>query len=153
MKTLIFVATIFISLISCNENDSISQNTNIEFTKIAEGFLGGQGSEGIPEQNIVINNETDWNNLKSKMNTNHNETDSFLETEIDFSINMVIASFSDLKNYGGIRLKIDKVVNNSKNIIVSTKFLDTSDENVTFNIIQPYYIAKIPKNDLPVVFE
>jgi hypothetical protein len=151
MKALILILTTVISL-SCSD-DNNSQNTNIEFTEIAEGFLGADGAEGIPEQNIVIDNEADWKDLKTKMNTNVNTTESFSETEIDFSLYMIIASFSDIKNYGGLSLKVEKVINNPENIIVNIKQVVSSDKYVTFNINQPYYIAKIPRSDLPVIFE
>ncbi len=151
MKTLILILTTVIFL-SCSDNNN-SQDTNIKFTEIAEGFLGGQGSEGIPKQNIVIDNEIDWNNLKTKMNANVNTTESFSETEIDFSKYNIVAIFEEVKNSGEFHLKIDEIIKYSNNIFVRIKLESPSGPNVIHIITQPYYIAKIPKNDLPVIFQ
>lgn len=149
MKPLILILTTVISLISCSD-DNNSQNTNIEFTEIAEGFLGGQGSEGIPKQNIVINNETDWNNLKTKMNTNVNTTESFSETEIDFSKSNIIAIFEEVKNSGEFHLSINEIIKKPNNVFVRIKLESPSGPNVIQIITQSYYI---PKSKLPVLFE
>ena len=151
MKALILIFTTFMSL-SCSD-DNNSQNTTIEFTEIANGFLGGQGSEGIPKQNIVIANETDWNNLKTKMNTNVNTTESFSETEIDFSKFNIIAIFEEVKNSGEFHLSIDDIIKKPNNVFVRIKLESPSGPNVINIVTQPYYIAKIPKSDLPGIFQ
>ncbi|TVZ25129.1 protease stability complex PrcB-like protein [Gillisia sp. Hel_I_86] len=151
MKAFILILTTVISLSCSDDNNSL--NTNIKFTEIAEGFLGGQGSEGIPKQNIVIENETDWNNLKTKMNTNVNTTESFSETAIDFSKFNIIAIFEEVKNSGEFHLSIDEIIKKPNNVFVKIKLESPSGPNVIDIITQPYYIAKIPKSDLPVIFQ
>src|SRR5690606_8881920 len=109
MKKLSLILSMFLLLVNCSDDDSVSETSNVEFTEIAEGFLGRVGAQGIPKQNIVIDNEADWNDLKAKMNTINHETENFNETEIDFSQYMIIASFTDVKNSGGLSLKAEKV--------------------------------------------
>lgn len=152
MKPLILILTTVISLMSCSD-DNNSQNPNIEFTEIAEGFLAGDGAEGIPKQNIVIDNETDWNDLKAKMNMVNNETANFSETEIDFSKFNIIAIFEEVKNSGEFHLSIDEIIKKPNNVFVRIKLESPSGPNVIQIITQPYYIAKIPKSDLPMLFE
>lgn len=152
MKSLILILAINILIFSCS-NDSVSQTTNVEFTEIAEGFLGGEGSEGISKQNIVIENETDWNNLKLKMNLVNNETDHFNETDINFSSFMIIASFEEVKNEGEYKLSITEVVKKAENILVKINLESLTGSNTIQVITQPYYIAKIPKSHSPIMFE
>lgn len=127
MKKLSLILSMFLLLVNCSDDDSVSETSNVEFTEIAEGFLGGVGAEGIPKQNIVIYNEADWDELKTKMNTITHETEYFNETEIDFSQYMIIASFTDVKNSGGLSLKAEKVTKNSDNIFVYIKYVKLSD--------------------------
>lgn len=127
MKKLSLILSMFLLLVNCSDDDSVSETSNVEFTEIAEGFLGRVGAQGIPKQNIVIDNEADWNDLKAKMNTINHETENFNETEIDFSQYMIIASFTDVKNSGGLSLKAEKVTKNSDNIFVYIKYVKLSD--------------------------
>ena len=152
MKTKILILVNFFLILNCT-NDSISQVTNIGFTEIARGFLKGDGAEGITKQNIVIYNDTEWNDLKTKMNLVNNETDSFSETNIDFSEFLIVAAFEEVRYEGEHFLSITEIVQTSENIFVKTKLETPSSTNAIQVVTQPYYIAKIQKNDLPIVFE
>jgi hypothetical protein len=150
MKILISILAISILTFSCS-NDSGSQTKRVEFTEIAKGFLAGDGAEGIIEQNIVINNESDWNDLKTKMNTVNNETDKFSETEIDFTIYQIIAVFDQIYTNGGYSINITNISENETNIFV--KIENLLKGNDTFIITQPYYLAKILNSDLTVILQ
>jgi hypothetical protein len=150
MKILISILAISILTFSCS-NDSGSQTKLVEFTEIAKGFLAGDGAEGIIEQNIVINNESDWNDLKTKMNTVNNETDKFSETEIDFTIYQIIAVFDQIYTNGGYSINITNISENETNIFV--KIENLLKGNDTFIITQPYYLAKILNSDLTVILQ
>lgn len=153
MKTLISILTTAVFLISCSKTNVPDQVVSVEFTEIAQDFLAGDGAEGIQKQNIVINNESVWDDLKSKMNAVNNETDLFNETEIDFSNFYVIAAFEEVKNSGEFQLSIIEVLKSSKNIFVKTKTESTSGQSSIQIITQPYHIIKLPKSDLPIIFE
>ena len=152
MKSQILILMLSVLTLSCSEDDNL-QKKNVEFVQIADGFLFGDGAEGISQENMVITSETDWDNLKSKMNTVNSETDNFSETEIDFSKFRVIASFGEILNEGNYKVEITKVSQTTKGIIVSIERKPLSNPNSIKVINQPYFIIKIPVNELPIVFE
>ncbi len=57
----------------------------METTLIAKENLHGNGAEGISEQNLIISDQTTWNDLITQMNSVNNVSDNFTETDIDFS--------------------------------------------------------------------
>ena len=85
------------------------------------------------------------------MNSVNNVSEKFSEVNIDFSEYMVIAAFDDIKLNGGHSMELD-IRSNSEEIIVKTINLG-SGGNATAVITQPYYIVKIKKSDLPILFE
>ena len=150
MKTNLLIVLVSILTLSCN-SDTDSVMVNIEATLIAKGNLYGGGVEGIAEQNMVINDQSTWNDLITQMNSVNNVSDNFSETAIDFSEYRVIAVFDEIKGNGGHLLELD-IVSNSENIIV--KVTDIAPQgNATTVITQPFYIVKIPASDFPVIFE
>ncbi|MDR2919201.1 MAG: hypothetical protein LBV72_07550 [Tannerella sp.] len=84
---------------SCSDDDDNNQDFRpVEFTKIGQGTLSGSGKENITKSNLLITNETDWQNLLDKMNTVNEVTPGFSETSIDFDQYQIIAVFSGYKN-------------------------------------------------------
>lgn len=151
MKKAILIYLLLIFVCSCNNNDDDSNIINIDSTLIAKGNLYGNGTEGITEQNMVINNETTWDNLITQMDLVNDESDDFSEIDIDFAEYKVIAVFDEIKENGGYSLELN-INSNSENIIVSITDL-VPEGNATTVITQPYYIVKIPTTDLPIIFE
>ncbi len=135
--------------VSCNSDDI--QIDNYESILIAKDNLYGNGDEGISKQNLVITDETAWSDLMTQMNSVNNVTDTFSETNINFSEYQVIAIFDDVKGNGGYEIGLD-VVSNSENIIVTVTDLIPGG-NVASVITQPYHIVKIPVSSLAVIFE
>ena len=148
-NVLIILLSIFV--LSCNSNDNNSGMVNIESTLISKGNLFGNGAEGIIEQNLIIADQISWNNLITQMNSANNVSNSFTETNIDFSEYTVIAVFDQIKVNGGHSLELN-IISNSENIIVSVTNLGASG-NATALITQPYHIVKIKNSDLPILFE
>jgi len=68
---------------------------NIEPTLIAKDNLFGNGDEGIIEQKLIISDQITWNNLMTQINSVNNVTDSFTETDIDFSEYKIIAVLNE----------------------------------------------------------
>ncbi|TYA92201.1 protease complex subunit PrcB family protein [Seonamhaeicola marinus] len=149
MKRSLFLILLPLFVLSCDSNET-SENIKVDSTLISKGNLYGNGQENIDKQNIVLENQSSWNSLISKMDTVNNESDNFSETDIDFSKYTVIAVFEDIKANGGHALELN-ITSNSQTILVEV--INTSPKgNATTVITQPYHIVKISKNDLPIVF-
>ena len=148
-KVLIILLSIFI--LSCNPEDDNSEMVHIQSTLIAKDNLFGNGDEGIIEHNLIISDQTTWNNLIIQMNSINNVTDNFSETDIDFSEYKIIAVFDEIKGNGGHSLELD-IMSNSENIIVNVTNL-APEGNATTVITQPFHIVKILNSDLPIIFE
>lgn len=125
--------------------------SSIEQELIAQGNLYGNGAENISKQNIVIKNESDWNELISKINTVNSETDNFSETDIDFNTYQVFAVFDDIKSTGGYSLEM--TITKSNQQIVAKVTSKAFEGGATTVITQPFIIVKIPQSDLPIVFQ
>jgi hypothetical protein len=151
MKKNVLTILLSIFVLSCNSNDNNSGMVNIESTLISKGNLFGNGAEGIIEQNLIIADQISWNNLITQMNSANNVSNSFTETNIDFSEYIVIAVFEQIKVNGGHSLELN-IISNSENIIVSVTNLGANG-NATALITQPYHIVKIKNSDLPILFE
>lgn len=150
MKNALILLLSFLVL-SCSSNDNEVPPTEIETILIAKDNLYGNGAEGIGEQNIIISNQSAWSSLMNQMNSVNNVSDSFSETNIDFSEYKIIAVFDEIKNSGGYSLELD-VTLNSEAIIVSITDI-VPEGNVTTIITQPFHIIKITKSNLPILFE
>ncbi len=118
---------------------------------IAKDNLYGNGDEGIIEQNMVISESTSWTNLIAQMNSVNTVSDSFSETDIDFSEYRVIAVFDEIKGNGGHSLELN-IRSNFENIIVSITDIVPLG-NATSMITQPFHIVKILNSDLAIQFE
>ena len=68
--------------------EGIAESLDIPFRVIADGYLTGNGEEGIGEGGIVINSKEQWEALVTKMNS-VNET--MKEEPIDFDKMTVLA--------------------------------------------------------------
>lgn len=134
-----------------NAGDDSTHSTypiDISFTEIGKGALYGNGSENIPQQNIVITNQTQFNDLINSMNTVNNVSNSFTETNIDFNTYQIIAVFKEVKPTSW-KVEITSVFENAENITI----LIIETENESTVITQPFHIIKIPKITKPIVFE
>ncbi|MBU2903899.1 protease complex subunit PrcB family protein [Arenibacter algicola] len=151
MKKNIIILLFSILVMSCNSDDNQFDIVDVETTLIAKDNLYGDGAEGIIEQNIVISDQSTWNDLLTKLNSINNVSDNFTETEIDFSEYRIIAVFDGVKETGGYSLEL-KLMSDSENIRVNiTKLIP--EENASSVITQPFHIVKIRKSDLPLIFE
>ncbi|CAI8241130.1 MAG: Uncharacterised protein [Formosa sp. Hel1_33_131] len=149
MKTILLILSFFLSF-GCNNNDSQKpfQSTEITFTEIGQGALFGNGVENISQSNLLINNQTDWQNLISQMNSVNNVSDTFFETSIDFDNFSVIAIFLEIKG-NGWEVVINTIIENEDYITISIQ----ETEFMTTVITQPFQIVKIPKTTKEIVTE
>lgn len=128
-------------------NDPIA----VGFTLIGDGEL--MGDENITGSNLVIDNEADWNALKTQMDLFNPYSQYFTETDIDFSAYKVIAVIDELRTSGGYDITIASITDNDGQLVVDVENSNPTEANVTTVMTQPFHIIKIPNTDLPVVFE
>jgi hypothetical protein len=124
---------------------------NVKISTIAQGDLPGAGEEGITKQNSIITTESEWNKLKTAMNTINTETNNFTETEIDFAKYQVIAVFDEVKSSGSWSIDITEIIEYSDRIVVTVQNLKKGD--ITCVMTQPYHIVKIPVTEKKIEFE
>ncbi|WP_430412611.1 protease complex subunit PrcB family protein [Kordia sp.] len=151
MKKCIFLCVVSLFLLSCDSDDSETTNTTIETTLIGVGNLYIGSSQGVDEQNLIINNESEWNALITLFDAANDVSSTFTETDVDFTAFTVIVAIDQVRPNGGHLLDI-AVNANSENIVVTVTSLVPQGAATTV-FTQPYHIVKIPKNTLPVIFE
>ncbi|WP_299098539.1 hypothetical protein [uncultured Winogradskyella sp.] len=151
IKTLILLALIVTFGCKCNKTSTEMVNKQVEATLISKGNLYGSGSEGLEKQNLVITNENDWTQLLNQIDSVNKVSSGFSETKIDFSKYDVIAVFESVKGSGGHKIDV-AVSTTSDNKLIQVKH-SAPIGNATSVMTQPYYIAKILKSKLPIVFE
>jgi hypothetical protein len=151
MKTNIISIVLFLLVLSCKTNVESSKMEKVDSFLIAKGNLYGSGAEGLTAQNLVIDNQGDWNSIVNKMDSVNKVSDTFKETTIDFSKFNVIAVFDEVKGSGGHSLELT-INSNSKNRIVNVSRL-APEGSATTVMTQPFYIVKIAKSKLPIVFK
>ena len=150
MKSVISMTLLFFLLIGCNKKENSYIPQNLTSVWIGKGDIYGNGDENIPQQNIIITNQEDWNNLMNSMNSVNNVSNSFTETNINFEVYQIIAVFDEIKNSGGYSIDITSVVENEDNIVVFVdKLLNGSVNDV---ITQPFHIIKIQKSNKLIYF-
>lgn len=159
MKIIILTfLSIFGFVVSCKSYKTTTENTKTdakmaqtEIKTIAKGNLYGSGAEGLSEQNLIIENQADWDGLMAQMNSVNTVSNQFSETKIDFSKYTVIAVFAKVKSSGGHSIELE-ITPTKETTIVNVSHL-APQGMATSVMTQPYAIVKIPKSDLPIVFQ
>lgn len=150
MKKIILALLTFSLFYNCDKNELINENEIIEYSIISKGNLFGAGDEKILKQNVIIDNETDWSTLISKMDAVNNTSDSFTEKDIDFLKYDVIAIFDNIKSNGGYEYNVET---NSSETITNVIIESIAPEGSAATVItQPYILIKINKSDIPIEF-
>lgn len=151
IKTLILLSLIFILGCNCKKTSTDMASKNVESVLIAKGNLYGSGAEGLEKQNMIITNKNDWSALLSQLDSVNKVSQGFTETDIDFTKYSIIAVFADVKGSGGHKIDVAITTTPDKKII---KVNHIAPKGIATSVMtQPYYIAKLPKSDLPIVFE
>lgn len=152
----IFLIFLLVAFVSC-QPDEIAPETNkeitftkdLDFSVVAQGKLNG--NENIEKSNLIIQNNTSWEGLINKMNSVNNVSDTFIETDIDFSRYTIIAVFDEVYGNGGHSIDVINVTENDFNVIVKLDRL--LEGNLASVITQPFQIIKIPKTTKQIIFE
>lgn len=147
MKILVLSLVLFLSF-SCNNSD-VSQSTSTPITPILIG-KSSISDPSTPLQNILINNQTQWDALLISMNEVNNVSATFTETNIDFSSFDIIAVFRNPISNSSSTVDITSIVENQANRVVTVQNLING---ISSDISQPFHILKIPKSTKPIVFQ
>lgn len=135
-----------------DKKDSTSAKSDIEFKTIGQGSLYGNGEEGIPPQNIIIDNQEEWKSLQKKMNAVNEVTFGFSETDIDFSKFTLLAAFDKVRGHGGVSIEIKKLSENEEEVKFAAE-THSPKGMATAVMNQPYHIVKIPITKKKIIFE
>ena len=153
MKKVFFYSLVLILLLSCSNDDNgteVFEPFEVTFANVAKGELFG--TEGIVEQDIVINSPMDWSELLETMTPYDGYLFEIYEEDISFEEFQVLASFDGHRPYPGWAVEIVLITELEEYIEVTVHFfMEYIGINPMFN--QPFHIVKIPKSDKPVVFE
>ena len=101
-------------------------------------------------QNVLINNQTQWDALLISMNEVNNVSATFTETNIDFSSFDIIAVFRNPISNSSSTVDITSIIENQVNRVVTVQNLTNG---ISSDISQPFHIVKIPRSTKPVVFQ
>lgn len=142
---------ILLLALNCKSTENQAKMTQENIVLIGKGNLHGSGAEGIEKQNLVITSLEDWKGILNKMNSVNKVSNSFSETDIDFSKYTVLAVFDEVKNSGGHSLNL--LMEETKEKILVEVLRKGPDGIATSVMTQPYYIVKLPKRNLPIVFK
>lgn len=128
--------------------EGIAESLDIPFRVIADGYLTGNGEEGIGEGGMVINSKEQWEALVTKMNS-VNET--MKEEPIDFDKMTVLAYFDQIRGSGGYSVAISSVARNVDRLSAVVK--KTPSKGMDIEIMtQPFIIGFIDKTSKSIVF-
>lgn len=150
MKKNIVILLLIVFAFGCSSDEEL-ETGNVEHELIGKGSLYGDGEEGISKENLIIEDQDSWITLINKMDTSNVVSDSFTETDVDFTEFVIIAVFDEIKFNDGYNLDLE-ITTDSESVFV--KSIDGfTNGNLALVIIQPYNIIKIPKTDLSIVFQ
>ncbi|MEN2414689.1 protease complex subunit PrcB family protein [Flavobacterium mesophilum] len=149
MKQLILFLSIALALTSCNNDDS--DPSKVAFKTIIQGDHYGGSPGTIQQSNLVIKNQTDWNNLQAKLNFMTLAVYTSPDMNVDFTKQQVIAVFDQVRNSGGYSIDITNITQNNTELIVKIEQLKKGD--LTTVMSQPFHIVKIAKTNKTVVFK
>ncbi len=118
---------------------------------IAEGNLYGNGDEGIPKQQLIIETEAEWHALKEQMDRVNHVSEQFTLKDINFKTYQVIAVFENVKTTGGYHINIDlETTKTQRTVTVTTK---APEGMATTVMTQPFKIMAIPRMETPIIFQ
>lgn len=148
MKQIITLFSILFLLTGCNSDDS--DTSNVSYSVIVQGDNFNTNAN-IPKSNLVIKDQTEWNNLLSKINLVVNANSILPDTNVDFTKYQVIAVIDEVRNSGGYSIDITKITETNNSIFVKVEQL--KPDGFYTVITQPYHIVKIPKTNKKVIFK
>lgn len=148
MKQIITLFSILFLLTGCNSDDS--DTSNVPFSVIVQDDNFNTNAN-IPKSNLVIKDQTEWNNLLLKINILTAANSIMPDIDVDFTKYQVIAVIDQVRNSGGYSIDITKITETNNSIFVKVEQLKPGGFYTV--ITQPYHIVKIPKTNKKIVFK
>jgi hypothetical protein len=147
-KSFLLLYSLFLGLSSCTNNEEpIPSFTpqNIPFTVVGSGPYPGNAVTS----NLVIQNNTQWNNLMNQLTPN--VTYQFTETNIDFNNFFLIAVIDNVRPDSGFVVNINSILEYENNIIVT---VTSNNMGSGYQVLsRPFRIVKIPIQSKPISFQ
>ena len=151
MKKILFLPLLFI-MFSCNSDDdnNVAIQTLPAFT-IGTGELYGDAVTATTAQNIVIDNQADYNIFLDDLSQYTSATEIFDNSQVNFETRKVIAIYNRQRPVGGYSLAID-IVENESNFIIT--LIETAPESTAIAVASRlFYVAAIPTTSKPIIFQ
>ena len=133
-----------------------NQADTVEFEHIwKERFFNYQSLlDSLPQQNIVIKNQMEWNALLNSMDSiDGSGTIIFSNFPVDFSQHQVLAVFDKARNDGVWGIEITNIVEQTCHIVVTYHIWKKVGTGTINNAIQAYHLVKIPISNKQVIFQ
>ncbi len=119
----------------------------LDITEISQGT----SSHYDEKEDLVIKDESTWKAVWEKHISNRDPQPEL--PNVDFSNEMVIAVFNDIKPSGGYSVEILMVKDKPDRVeVFLIERSPSPEEIVTSALTQPYHIIKIPKSDKQIYF-
>ncbi|MDW3650810.1 MAG: protease complex subunit PrcB family protein [Bacteroidia bacterium] len=144
-----FLSILILSLclFSCkskkNMSDAPDAASTISFTDISKAAFSGLDTE----ENILINNASDWAEFWSRANSNQSPTPE--RPDINFSVHSVLAACMGTKNSGGYSIEIADTKIAGETVYASVvKSSPGQGCMTTMAITYPYHVIQIEKGNI-----
>jgi hypothetical protein len=120
---------------------------NVLFKTIQQDLHGGFDVS----RNVVAISDKEWLPIWNQVSSG--VTPKPTAPEIDFSKEMVIATFMGTKASGGFSTEITRVVNSDEKVVVYVNEVSPGENcRVTFALSAPYHVIKVPKTEKVIEF-
>ena len=155
MKNSMLLVILSIFMFNCTNNDDDDNDSQPQTTtpttisKVCRS-LNPSGLDDFDDQNTIIKSQSEWESFKNQINLNN---DLLIESDIDFNQYDVIVVLDQIRESGGYCVEVDYVESPSELKVMVTKVLPGPNDIFTQMFTLPFYMAKIPKNNLSIVFE
>lgn len=156
MKKRILLPIVLTLLFSCSSDDNGNEGEffepqEINFIEVSQGSLVSTAMYDIEEENYLITTQSQWVTLTEIMESNNTSNNDFLEVEINFQTDQIIAIFDRTRSGIGWTVDVTEAIEEEFQISVTIENLNKG--NLAQVSRRPYHIVKIPKSDKPVIFE
>ncbi len=134
--------------------DSSEECQKICVTKIISGnelefetIIKGVSSSQAERKDYVIKSQSEWMPILQKAAAE-------LPAPIDFTRDMAVAVFQGVKNTGGYRIEISKIIEKENAIEISVRDISPGRGcMVTQATTNPYHVVKVSRSDKEVIFK
>jgi hypothetical protein len=150
MKKWTFVlALLVVALVSCKSMKEGKDTTeSLDFEVIQSGVLMGAGAEGIEQSLLVLNSESELNEIKEKMNSVNYSTEALDKINVDFEKETIIGYFDAVRSSGGYALGanyLKRIKTKEETKLVMSYTLTSPQGAATMALTQPYHFIKTEK--------